>query len=32
MPWKAFAGMTDADVQALWAFLQTVEPKPAGGR
>ncbi len=32
MPWKAYAGMTDPDVQALWAYLQTVEPQPLGGR
>jgi mono/diheme cytochrome c family protein len=32
MPWKAYAGMTDTDVQALWAFLQTVAAKPSGGR
>ena len=32
MPWQSFAGMTDTDVQALWAFLQTLPAKPAGGR
>ena len=32
MPWKTFSGMTDQDVQALWAFLQSVEPRPFGGR
>jgi mono/diheme cytochrome c family protein len=30
MPWKQFAGMSDDDVQALWAFLQTLPAKPAG--
>ena len=28
MPWVAFAGMTDEDLGAIWAFLQTLEPKP----
>jgi mono/diheme cytochrome c family protein len=28
MPWKAFAGMTDVEVDALWAYLQTVPPRP----
>jgi len=32
MPWKAYAGMTDSDVTAIWKYLQTVTPKPAGGR
>ena len=27
MPWKAFANLTDTELDALWAFLQTV---PAG--
>lgn len=31
MPWQAYAGMTDSDVQALWAYIQTVPPKPFGG-
>ncbi len=32
MPWQSFAGMTDPDVHALWAFLQTLPAKAAGGR
>jgi mono/diheme cytochrome c family protein len=28
MPWVAFAGMTDEDLGAIWAMLQTLEPKP----
>ncbi|MDP7042320.1 MAG: hypothetical protein QGF91_06675, partial [Gammaproteobacteria bacterium] len=28
MPWVAFAGMTDEDLGAIWAFLQTVPPQP----
>jgi cytochrome c553 len=32
MPWKVYANLTDTEVQALYAFLQTVPPKPFGGR
>lgn len=32
MPWKAYAGMTETDIRALWEYLRTVTPKPAGGR
>ena len=32
MPWKMYAGMTGQDTQAIWAYLQTVTAKPAGGR
>lgn len=32
MPWKAYAGMSEDDLTALWLYLETVEPKPAGGR
>lgn len=32
MPWKAFATMSDVEVDALWAFLQTVPAAPTGGR
>jgi cytochrome c553 len=31
MPWKAFASMSDVEVDALWAFLQTVPAAPTGG-
>ena len=31
MPWKAFATMTDTEVDALWAFLQTVPAAATGG-
>lgn len=31
MPWKAFATMTDVEVDALWAFLQTVPAEKTGG-
>lgn len=27
MPWQQFARMSDTEVKALWAFLQTVPPK-----
>jgi hypothetical protein len=26
MPWTAYAGMTDADLRAVFAYLQTLEP------
>ena len=28
MPWVAFAGMNDDDLGAIWAFLQSLEPRP----
>ena len=28
MPWVAFAGMSDDDLGAIWAFLQSLEPRP----
>jgi mono/diheme cytochrome c family protein len=31
MPWKVFAGMTDEEIDALWAYLRTVPPKEYGG-
>jgi mono/diheme cytochrome c family protein len=30
MPWKAFATMTDTELEALWLFLQTVPAAAAG--
>jgi mono/diheme cytochrome c family protein len=32
MPWTAFQGMTDAEIQALWTYLRSVPPKPDGQR
>lgn len=32
MPWKGFSLMTDEELQALWAYLQTVSPKEYGNR
>jgi mono/diheme cytochrome c family protein len=32
MPWKAYAGMDDTDMEALWKHLRTVPAKPSGGR
>ena len=32
MPYRMFEGMKDDDVEALWKYLKTVQPKPAGGR
>ena len=32
MPWKAFAGMTDDEIAALWAYLRSVPPKDFGGK
>lgn len=29
MPWHSLAGMTDDDLRAIWAYLQTVEPIPS---
>jgi cytochrome c553 len=31
MPWQATAGMKDVEIQALWAYLNTLEPQPTGG-
>jgi cytochrome c553 len=30
MPWKAFATMTDTEIDALWAFLQTLPAATTG--
>jgi mono/diheme cytochrome c family protein len=32
MPWQAYAGLTDADIDALWLHLQSVTPKEYGNR
>lgn len=32
MPWKAMSHMHDWELGALWAYLQTLEPKAYGGR
>ena len=32
MPWGTFKQMTDTELDALWAFLQTQPPRPAGQR
>jgi mono/diheme cytochrome c family protein len=32
MPWKSFAAMTDVEMAALWAYLQSVPARPAGNR
>jgi len=32
MPWKAYAGMKEDDLKALWAYLQTVPERPFGNR
>ena len=29
MPWKAFARLTDTEVDALWTYLQTLPPVAA---
>jgi mono/diheme cytochrome c family protein len=31
MPWKAFAAMTDTELDAVWQFLQTVPAAATGG-
>ena len=32
MPWKVFGGMTDAEIHALWRYLQSVPPKEFGNK
>ncbi len=32
MPWAQFKQMSDTELDALWAYLQTLPPRPAGGR
>jgi cytochrome c553 len=32
MPWRIARNMTDDEIAALWAYLQTVPAKPYGGR
>jgi len=32
MPWKAYGQMTNVELKALWAYLQTVAPVPKGMR
>lgn len=32
MPWKQFKNFSDEELNALWAHLQTLPAKPAGGR
>jgi len=32
MPWKAYAGMSDEELQAMYAYLRTVPPRVKGNR
>jgi mono/diheme cytochrome c family protein len=32
MPWRAYGQMTDTELKAIWAYLQTVPPVPEGNR
>jgi cytochrome c553 len=32
MPWRAYTGMTQDELSALWLYLQTVPPKPFGNK
>jgi mono/diheme cytochrome c family protein len=32
MPWETFAKLDEVEKKALWAYLQTVPPKPRGNR
>lgn len=32
MPWANFRQMDDIELDALWAYLQTLPPRPSGGR
>jgi hypothetical protein len=26
MPWEMYANLTDEDIKAVWAYLQTIKP------
>ena len=30
MPWKAYGQMSDTELKAVWAYLQTVPPREKG--
>jgi hypothetical protein len=30
MPWRQFRHMTDAELHAIWLYLESVPPKPFG--
>ncbi|MBL9099520.1 MAG: hypothetical protein JNL82_01115 [Myxococcales bacterium] len=32
MPWRNFSRMTDIELRALWRHLESLPPRPAGGR
>ena len=32
MPWQAYGQMSDVEIKALWAYLQTVPPSEKGNR
>ena len=32
MPWKAYGQMSDVELKAIWAYLQTVPPVEKGNR
>ena len=32
MPWPAIGAMTDAEIEALWLYLQGLPPRPPGTR
>ncbi|MGH8040872.1 MAG: c-type cytochrome [Rudaea sp.] len=32
MPWRAFSALTDTELNALWAYLHTLPPRPSGTR
>jgi hypothetical protein len=32
MPWKAYRQMTDTEIKAIWAYLQTLPPIEKGSR
>jgi mono/diheme cytochrome c family protein len=32
MPWSNFVRFSDQELTALWMYLETLEPRPAGGR
>jgi hypothetical protein len=32
MPWRQYSAMTDAELRALWMYLQSVLPKATGNK
>jgi hypothetical protein len=32
MPWRIYANMTDAELDALWQYLRSVPPRESGNK